>query len=321
MRHRGNRNVGNLLFASTLVWSLAALPTADAQIVVGDSGVGYIDSAVLGNQVRLRFDAAFSSRFADRAEFFYAQYGVAGAPELERGIDNHQELATYLEWHRWDYVSLFAELPFRWIDPVVNDNTGGLYDIQAGCKASLLETETTLLTAQLRGYFPTGDARKSLSTDHVSLEPGLLSLLRPSRNVTVESELRYWIPIDGSTAPPLDSNGQRRDFAGEVLRYGLGASYKAYDDSRLHVSPVAEVVGWHVFNGLRSDSTGQRNSAVNDAIVNFKLGARFSIKSNRCGSRSATSQSPTSLYVGYGTVLTDSNWYSDIVRFELRRSF
>ncbi|WP_147871760.1 hypothetical protein [Stieleria maiorica] len=303
------------------MWSLAALPTTQAQIVVGDSGVGYIDSAVLGNQIRFRFDAAYSSRFADRAEFVYAQYGVAGAPELERGIDNHQELATYLEWHRWENVSLFAELPIRWIDPVVNANTGGLYDIQAGVKASLLESETSLFTAQLRGYFPTGDASKSLSTDHVSLEPGLLSLFRPSCNVTVESELRYWIPIGGSTAPPVGGTGERREFTGEVLRYGLGASYKALEGSRLDVSPVAEVVGWHVFSGLRSDSTGQRNSAVNDAIVNFKVGARFSIKSNPCCGRSPTSQSPTSLYVGYGTVLTDSNWYSDIVRFELRRSF
>ncbi|MCC9601934.1 hypothetical protein LOC67_15340 [Stieleria sp. JC731] len=288
--------------------------SVQAQIVVGDSGVGYIDSAVLGNQIRLRFDAAYSSRFADRAEFLYAQYGVTGAPQLERGIDNHQELATYLEWHAWENFSLFAEVPFRWIDPIVNENAGGLYDVQAGFKASLLESESALLTAQLRAYFPTGDASKSLSTDHVSLEPGLLSLIRPTDDVTIESELRYWIPIDGSTAPLGNGSNQQKDFAGNVLRYGLGASYKALENGSLNVTPVAEVVGWHVFSGLRSDSTGQRNSAVNDAVVNLKIGTRLSI--NSC-----CQSSPTSLYVGYGTVLTESNWYSDILRLELRHAF
>ncbi|WP_436716937.1 hypothetical protein U8335_07160 [Roseiconus lacunae] len=316
MRHQVSQRVAWMAFSIAFFGSLVASQPIQGQIVVGDSGVGYIDSAVLGTQARVRFDAAYSSRFADRAEFFYAQYGVDGAPELERGIDNHQELATYLEWHRWENFSLFAEIPIRWIDPVANDNAGDLYDIQAGLKASLLESESTLLTAQLRGYFPTGDASKSLSTDHVSLEPGLLSLHRPNHSLTIESELRYWIPIGGSLAPPVGGTNERRNFSGEVLRYGLGASYKVHEGSRFDVTPVAEIVGWHVFSGLRSDSTGQRNSAINDAIVNFKIGSRFSIKSN-C----YDGVSPTSLYVGYGTVLTESNWYSDILRIELRRSF
>ncbi|WP_143543710.1 hypothetical protein [Rhodopirellula sp. MGV] len=292
--------------------ALLTSPDASAQIVVGDSGVGYIDSAVPGNQVRLRFDSASSSRFADRAEFVYAQYGVAGAPKLERGIDHFQEVAAYLEWQRFENLSLFAEVPYRWIDPVVNDNTSNLYDMQAGLKASLLESENAILTAQLKGYFPTGDASKSLSTDHVSLEPGLLSLMRPSEDLTIESELRYWIPIGGSTAPPTSGTGPSRDFAGGVLRYGIGASYKAHQGPALNVSPVAEIVGWHVFSGLRSDASGQRNSATNDAIVNLKLGLRIA---------ASQSASPTSFYVGYGTVLTDQNWYSNILRLELRHAF
>ncbi len=34
-----------------------------------------------------------------------------------------------------------SEVPFRWIDPVVNANTGGLYDVQAGMKAALVKHE------------------------------------------------------------------------------------------------------------------------------------------------------------------------------------
>ncbi|WP_145389997.1 hypothetical protein [Stieleria neptunia] len=281
---------------------------ADAQILVGDSSVGYIDSAVLGNQVRLRFDAGYDSRFADRAEFVYAQYGEAGAPELERGIDNHQELSAYLEWQPLENLSLFTDVPFRWIDPVVNDNTGGLYDIQAGFKTALLKDDRSLLSAQLRGYFPTGDARSGLGTDHVSLEPALLGLFKASSRLTIESELRYWIPIGGSTASGIDGSGEPRDFSGDVLRYGLGIGYHAYQGSSVNVTSVTELVGWHVFDGLHSNSSGQRLSAINDAITNLKVGLRFSDSTN-------------SLFVGYGTVLTDSRWYSDIIRFELRHAF
>ncbi|MEM9586291.1 MAG: hypothetical protein AAGA03_03340 [Planctomycetota bacterium] len=293
---------------------LAVASEANAQIVVGDSNVGYIDSAVLANQLRLRFDAAYSSQFADRAEFFYAQYGVAGAPQLERGLDGHQELSAYLEWKPLEHVSFFTEIPFRWIDPIVNDNTGGLYDAQLGIKALLLESDRSLLTAQLRGYFPTGDASNGLSTNHYSLEPALLGLFKRSDRLTVESELRYWIPIDGSTAIPV-GGATPQDFSGEVLRYGIGAGYRFHQGDCANVSAVTEVVGWHVLGGLRSVGA-QRVSARNDAITNFKAGLRFALK--RCGRRC---QAPSSLFVGYGTVLTDSNWYSDILRLELRHTF
>ena len=36
---------------------------------------GYIDSAIVGNQFRLRFDAAYNNPVPDRAEFFYGQCG------------------------------------------------------------------------------------------------------------------------------------------------------------------------------------------------------------------------------------------------------
>src|SRR5262245_319540 len=39
------------------------------------SMVGYIDNAIVGNQVRIRFDAGFHTEFPDRAEFFYAKCG------------------------------------------------------------------------------------------------------------------------------------------------------------------------------------------------------------------------------------------------------
>ena len=51
-------------FANTWLGGIAR-----AQLVVGDSNVGYIDSAVVATQFRIRFDAAYDSIFPDRVEW------------------------------------------------------------------------------------------------------------------------------------------------------------------------------------------------------------------------------------------------------------
>lgn len=316
-------------FWALLAWIVgftAAPSQVVGQLIVSDSNVGYIDSAVLGSQVRLRFDAAYKSRSADRVEFVYAKYGQPGAPLVERGIDGHQELAAYLEHQTCDWLSFFAEVPFRWIDPVVNDNTGSLYDMTAGAKLSLWEMDDAQVTAQFRTYLPTGDANSGLGTDHVSLEPSLLYLEKLSDRITFEAELRDWIPINASTTGPGGGQGGgggggsgggqggQREFSGNVLRYGFGFGYRAYQDNSVRITPVTEVVGWHVFSGLKSTNTGDRISAAGDHITNLKVGLRLATLS---GGTTAGSN----VFVGYGTVLTDDIWYSDILRLEYRKSF
>src|SRR5947209_20618620 len=39
--------------------------------VIEGSMVGYVDDAVVGSQIRIRFDAGFHDRSPDRSEFFY----------------------------------------------------------------------------------------------------------------------------------------------------------------------------------------------------------------------------------------------------------
>ena len=132
-----------LLPAVCVVAGITLATPVQAQLIAGDSNVGYIDSAILATQVRVRFDAAYDSEFADRVEFVYAKYGQPGLPLVERAIDSHQELLTYLEYKpaSLENFSFFAELPVRWLNPLVNDNTSGLYDITAGVKASLLQRD------------------------------------------------------------------------------------------------------------------------------------------------------------------------------------
>ncbi len=57
-------------------------------------------------------------------------------------------------------LSLFVELGVVALDPIVNENTAGLGDMNVGCKVCLLETNDFLATAQLRVYEQTSFGRR-----------------------------------------------------------------------------------------------------------------------------------------------------------------
>jgi hypothetical protein len=108
------------------------------------------------------------------------------------------------------------------------------------------------------------------------------------------------------------------DFAGQVLRYGVGVSYLAYCGERMRVAPVVELVGWTVLDGKEFSPDGGIKSAGGDTIVNAKIGARFNFGDT---SEGGNFLSHSDLYVGYGRALTGDVWYKDIVRVEYRLRF
>ena len=171
----------------------------------------------------------------------------------------------------------------------------------SGVKASIFSNENSLLTAQVQGFFPSGDATKGLGTDHGSFEAALLFHQRLSDRLTIESQFGDWHPIGGSSA-----NGT--DYAGDVLFYGIGPSFELVNNGRLRFAPVIELVGWHVLGGLQQDA-GTLGPAEGTNIVNLKFGAR------------TTFDEVSSFYVGYGHALTDAVWYNNIIRFEYRYTF
>ena len=94
------------------------------------SMVGYIDNAIVGSEVRIRFDAAFNDAFPDRAEFVYAKCGCyrgapgnandPNAPGPGPGVPknvNFQILSFMGEYAVNRRFSAFVEIPFRWIQP------------------------------------------------------------------------------------------------------------------------------------------------------------------------------------------------------------
>src|SRR5437660_11703334 len=119
------------------------------------SMVGYIDDAIVGSQLRIRFDAGFHTEFPDRAEFFYAKCGCyrqlvgsglpatdANAPGPGPGVAtdlNFQQRYVNGEFAPTNRISAVAEIPVRSLQPQALVPTFGsfskqsdLRDIQAG---------------------------------------------------------------------------------------------------------------------------------------------------------------------------------------------
>jgi hypothetical protein len=285
--------------------------------------VGYIADATIESQVRVRFDAGFHNNIPDRAEFFYAQCGCNGPGTPGPGAPGAGDLVTDLNFQQatldaqyaaTNRVAVFASVPARFVQPQSFlgqtfkpplQNTfvkqSGLGDIRAGVKAAIVSDDDTTLTAQVQGYFKSGDAKKGLGTNHGSVETALLFYRRLSDRVAIESQFGDWHPTGGSSAGGSS-------YFGDVLFYGIGPSFALVNTGHVLFAPVIELVGWHVLGGLQQ-AAGTLGPADGTNIVNLKFGARTTIDGRH------------SFYVGYGRALTDAVWYSDIVRFEYRFSF
>ena len=275
---------------------------------------GYIDSAIVGSQFRMRFDAAYNNPMPDRVEFFYGQCGCFGGnapgPPLPETRVDYQEFIPYLEWAFSSRFSIFAEAPVRLINPEANRNAGGFSDLNAGFKYALIAHPDEYLTAQLRIYTPTGQPELGLGTGHVSIEPAILYFRRFNDQVTLQGELRDWIPISDSVVAPGGPN-----FAGNVLRYGVGLGYDLYcysdDCVTKRVTPVAELVGWTILDGFGFDGNNQAAGAIDQSgvtIINSKFGVRYTVNQH-------------SFYMGYGVPITNQVWYHDVLRLEYRQAF
>lgn len=288
--------------------TLAPVTTA----ALGDSqmayGPGYIDNAVPFTHFRLRFDSAFRGNRPDRAEYFYAKCGCFGGnakgPPLPETSVDYQDLSAYLEYAMSDRFSLFVEAPLRFLNPDNNANTTGLADINTGFKYALISDSCRTLTFQGRIFIPTGDPDRGLGTDHVSLEPSILFAQNLSDRLVLFGQFGDWIPVGGT------------DFAGNILRYGVGVSYNALDNGRFTVAPVVEMLGWTVLGGKElAFPEGVEFDASGDTIINGKIGVRIGFGGGRNGSRNSD------LYIGYGRALTGEVWYKEILRLEYRVRF
>jgi hypothetical protein len=290
--------------------------------------VGYINDAGIQSQLRLRFDAGTEINAPDRAEFFYPKCGCfrelpessgvkdPDAPGPGPGIAtdlNFQQFYLQAEYAFADRVSVYGELPVRWLQPqgFVSgtgsfDDQTGISDLRLGAKLGLMATETGMLALQLQGTFPTGDGLKGLGVEHFSFEPALLFNQAVNDRVRLEGQFGFVLPIDGSNGIGTTDDS----FAGKVLYYGFGPSVEVYRGDSVRFAPVLELVGWRVIDGLSTAGFLAGAPEIDGMnVVNLKIGGRFVF-----GDRS-------SVYLGYGRGLTDDLWYHDIFRVEFRQGF
>jgi hypothetical protein len=314
-------------------------PPSEPKPTIPSSMVGYIDNAIVGSQIRIRFDAGFHNNAPDRAEFFYPQCSCINGPGPNSVVANlnFQQLYLHGEYAPTKRFSFFTEVPVRWIQPqleiVPSDtarlpNEAGLSDVAAGFKLAAVASSNQYLTFQFQAYFPSGNASAGLGTNHYSVEPALLYYRRLSDRVALEAQVGDLHPIGGSSCPRSCDNQtpppNSHEFAGDVFFYGVGPSYVLYRGENVRIAPVIELVGWRVLGGFVTDSatatSGTNGTATSGGfqgavsadgtnIVNLKVGARTSI-----GRRN-------SFYVGFGQAVTHSVWYEHIVRAEYRYSF
>jgi hypothetical protein len=266
-----------------------------------ESGVGYIESALVRSQFRFRIEADYGDHRPSRAEFLYVKNGLpfTREPTPETNIDA-QELSAYLELAIQGRFSFFVEAPYLFVNPTVNSNENGFGDINAGFKWAFISSTELTTTFMLRATIPSYHG-EWLSTYHYSLEPGLLVNFHPMQYVTFEGELRYWTALGGT------------DFAGDLIRYGVGVSIGEHDPDGFWVTPVFEFVGWSLLSGQElvvfpAGNVGPKGSA-GETILNAKAGVRLGWASLG------------DMYVGYGRALTGDAWYKDVWRVEFRLFF
>jgi hypothetical protein len=262
--------------------------------------VSFIDNALPRTQVRTYLEDGMRVRRPTMAEFFQPKGGLpnsSGPPLPETGLD-YFDWATYVEVAIWQQFSTFLKTPFRWVNEDVNRDVGGLGDIDAGFKFAFISTSSLLTTFQFRTYIPTA-VNSALGTRHVSIEPALLLNYHFLERFTLEGEGRFWVPIGGT------------DFAGNIVRYGAGVSYRQPLTSSIWLAPVVEGVGWTVLSGkeLVPGPTFEVKSAADTTIFNMYGGLRLGFGEQ------------ASVYAGYGRAITGPSWYKDVWRIEFRFFF
>jgi hypothetical protein len=277
------------------------------------SAVGWIDPATIATRARLRSDARYHNDRPDRAEFFTARNqqffggideGISGRgfPIPERSI-NMKENSLYVEYAFTPRVSAFVEGVIREMDPLENANHSGFGDMNTGFRVAYFLLPDQVQTFQLRIFAPTGRTEAGLGNGHATLEPALLLWQSLGDGWALESEIRDWIPLGGT------------NYAGNVLRYGLGLSYEMYRNDYGSITPVAEIIGWSVLRGKESRfvnllPTFQETFESRGTIFEAAFGVRGQITGN------------CDWYLGYArTLSTAKAWFDDNLRLEVRWNF
>ncbi|OAI55097.1 hypothetical protein AYO44_02865 [Planctomycetaceae bacterium SCGC AG-212-F19] len=234
-------------------------------VAAADAGF-FLDSARPVTQFKIRFDALQGMDFPDRAEFFWSRTGGKGKgpSQNESGLDS-RDLYMINEVGGGKF-SLTTEVPYRHVDPDINQPASGFGDVRIATKALLLDCELMQFAFQFKTFIPSGTGSQGLGLGHVALEPALLCTAKLTPLMYLQSELAIWCPIGG------DPNVQ-----GAVLHTHFSLNRVLWHVATdLQLVGSAEVGGWFFQSGNYTDpATGNLVPATHDSFFAAGGGLRL----------------------------------------------
>lgn len=265
-----------------------------------------IEASQPSNNLLMRFESVYGLQYPDRSEYFWARTSALsrgkGPPLIEKSVD-YQDLRFRMEAGGAKF-SATTEVYLRNLNPVVNGNTGGFGDMNVATKLVMVDGADWQISQVFRTYILTGAVNKGLGVGHVSLEPGVLLRYRQSDLTYWHGELKFWWPIAG-------------DFeqAGEVLKYGFGASHLLYDSDRFAIMPTAEFGGLIFLDGLKTlYPSGVAAPVDGDFVINFFPGVR--IVQDTGGDLGLLEWG-----AGGGFTIGSNGWYNGLLRVDMRLTY
>ena len=132
--------------------------------------------------------------------------GGSGPAAIDRNVTYH-DLTHYTEACSGSF-SMFVEMSYRSLYPDINPHTAGFGDLTAGTKSLLFDCDLMQITFQNKFITPVGNPMKGLGTGHLSIEPSILTSIKVSEHMWLQTQLSQWIPIGGD--PVYAGGGSRR---------------------------------------------------------------------------------------------------------------
>jgi hypothetical protein len=207
-------------------------PCYEPRWVAAANAAFFVDGARPVTHMRIRWDSGLNFTFPDRSEFFWARIGGKG-PRLAETAVRYNDLSLYTETAIGTAASFFVEIPYRSLDPEVNNHSSGFGDMNLGTKAVLFDCELIQITFQFRTYLPVGNFTRGLGTGNVALEPSLLTAIKLNHDTYFQGQLSEWIPLGGDA-----------DYAGALLHYHASLNHVLW-----RVLPDVPLIGTLEFNG------------------------------------------------------------------------
>ena len=189
-----------------------------------DPATGSPSSIQIGTAVGIRSPGARPPAYHSQESWCPPGFKFPGDPRID-----YQMVAPYLEYAPNAKNSFFIEMPARFLNPTLGQESYGWSDMNLGFKHAFVANPNQFYTFQFRTYVPTGSGERGLGTNH--REPGAGTPGVPAALGAALLQRRV---------PRLDP-GPRHQFRGEHPQLRGGAHVQRRPDPALPRRPSQRV--------------------------------------------------------------------------------